>query len=286
MRTWKPKGVFLWVYPLMSHQSPSKIPESYFRYFAHYCQSCIWIKHFRIIQKNIFPSWDIVSQMDFTKLVQNICVENQPVPLSLHFPTLKSIVPLLSASKVLKTFSQNLSASPAGKNILYISQKVFGVSFPLGQSCTIIAQRFQWAAIFFMFDDDFYHTRKNFLDSNASLLLGFWGLYTCWHLFFLPRRKIVLLHAPGGIQRTTLELSPRRSGCASSGSGCPRPSVLAWRNTTPFLDLSPPWLKFRMPWVLWLFTNVQNLTALWISYLKGGIWCTSVPHSRSGLDPR
>ena len=59
------------------------------------------------------------------------------------FFTLKSIVPLLSASNVLKTFSQNLSASPAGKNILYISQKVFGVSFPLGQSCDCFYKQWQ-----------------------------------------------------------------------------------------------------------------------------------------------
>ena len=45
--------------------------------------------------------------------------------------TLKSILPLLPESNVLKTFSQNFSASPAGKNLLYISQKVVGVSFPL-----------------------------------------------------------------------------------------------------------------------------------------------------------
>ena len=49
--------------------------------------------------------------------------------------SLKSIVPLLSASKVRKTFWQNFSASPDGKNILYMSMKVWGVSFPLGQSC-------------------------------------------------------------------------------------------------------------------------------------------------------
>ena len=49
--------------------------------------------------------------------------------------SLKSIVPLLSASNVRKTFWQNFSASPEGKNILYISMKVPGVSFPLGQSC-------------------------------------------------------------------------------------------------------------------------------------------------------
>ena len=49
--------------------------------------------------------------------------------------SLKSIVPDLSASKVLKTFWQNFSASPDGKNILYISMNVPGVSFPLGQSC-------------------------------------------------------------------------------------------------------------------------------------------------------
>ena len=48
--------------------------------------------------------------------------------------TLKSIEPLLPESNVLKTFSQNFSASPAGKNLLYISQKVVGVSFPLGHS--------------------------------------------------------------------------------------------------------------------------------------------------------
>ena len=48
--------------------------------------------------------------------------------------SLKSIVPLLSASNVRNTFSQNFSASPAGKNILYMSQKVWGVSLPLGQS--------------------------------------------------------------------------------------------------------------------------------------------------------
>ena len=49
--------------------------------------------------------------------------------------SLKSIVPDLSASKVLKTFWQNFSASPEGKNILYISMNVPGVNFPLGQSC-------------------------------------------------------------------------------------------------------------------------------------------------------
>ena len=49
--------------------------------------------------------------------------------------SLKSIVPLLSASKVRKTFWQNFSASPDGKNILYMSMKVCGVSLPLGQSC-------------------------------------------------------------------------------------------------------------------------------------------------------
>ena len=49
--------------------------------------------------------------------------------------SLKSIVPDLSASNVRKTFWQNFSASPEGKNILYISMKVPGVSFPLGQSC-------------------------------------------------------------------------------------------------------------------------------------------------------
>ena len=49
--------------------------------------------------------------------------------------SLKSIVPLLSASNVRNTFWQNFSASPDGKNILYMSMKVWGVSFPLGQSC-------------------------------------------------------------------------------------------------------------------------------------------------------
>ena len=49
--------------------------------------------------------------------------------------SLKSIVPLLSASNVRNTFWQNFSASPDGKNILYMSMKVCGVSFPLGQSC-------------------------------------------------------------------------------------------------------------------------------------------------------
>ena len=49
--------------------------------------------------------------------------------------SLKSIVPLLSASNVRKTFWQNFSASPDGKNILYMAINVVGVSLPLGQSC-------------------------------------------------------------------------------------------------------------------------------------------------------
>ena len=49
--------------------------------------------------------------------------------------SLKSINPFLSVSKVLKTWSQNCSAFPLGKNILYMSTNFTGVSLPLGQSC-------------------------------------------------------------------------------------------------------------------------------------------------------
>lgn len=48
--------------------------------------------------------------------------------------TLKSMYPFLSMSKVLKTWSQNSSAFPDGKNILYISTNLAGVRRPLGQS--------------------------------------------------------------------------------------------------------------------------------------------------------
>lgn len=49
--------------------------------------------------------------------------------------TLKSIYPFLSISNVRKTWSQNSSAFPDGKNILYISTNFAGVKRPLGQSC-------------------------------------------------------------------------------------------------------------------------------------------------------
>lgn len=49
--------------------------------------------------------------------------------------TLKSIYPFLSMSKVRKTWSQNSSALPEGKNILYMSTNLAGVNRPLGQSC-------------------------------------------------------------------------------------------------------------------------------------------------------
>lgn len=38
-------------------------------------------------------------------------------------------------SKVLNTWSQNSSAFPDGKNILYISTNLAGVNLPFGQSC-------------------------------------------------------------------------------------------------------------------------------------------------------
>ena len=110
--TWKPKAAFLLACPLMLRQSPSKTPE---RHLVHYSVNLLW------------ASQD----------------SNSYTNTKFYFFTLKSIVPLLSASNVLKTFSQNLSASPAGKNILYISQKVFGVSFPLGQSCDSLYNK-QW----------------------------------------------------------------------------------------------------------------------------------------------
>lgn len=49
--------------------------------------------------------------------------------------TLKSINPFLSRSNVRKTWSQNSSAFPLGKNILYMSTNLAGVRRPLGQSC-------------------------------------------------------------------------------------------------------------------------------------------------------
>lgn len=49
--------------------------------------------------------------------------------------TLKSMYPFLSMSNVLKTWSQNSSAFPDGKNILYMSTNFAGVNRPLGQSC-------------------------------------------------------------------------------------------------------------------------------------------------------
>ena len=49
--------------------------------------------------------------------------------------TLKSIYPFLSISNVLNTWSQNSSALPDGKNILYISTNLAGVNLPFGQSC-------------------------------------------------------------------------------------------------------------------------------------------------------
>lgn len=48
--------------------------------------------------------------------------------------TLKSMYPFLSMSNVLKTWSQNSSAFPDGKNILYISTNLAGVKRPFGQS--------------------------------------------------------------------------------------------------------------------------------------------------------
>ncbi len=52
-----------------------------------------------------------------------------------HTLTLKSMNPFLSMSNVRKTWSQNSSAFPLGKNILYISTNLAGVRRPLGQSC-------------------------------------------------------------------------------------------------------------------------------------------------------
>ena len=49
--------------------------------------------------------------------------------------TLKSMNPFLSRSNVRKTWSQNSSALPLGKNILYMSTNLAGVNLPLGQSC-------------------------------------------------------------------------------------------------------------------------------------------------------
>ena len=54
---------------------------------------------------------------------------------SLPLPTLKSMYPFLSMSKVRNTWSQNSSALPDGKNILYMSTNLSGVRQPLGQSC-------------------------------------------------------------------------------------------------------------------------------------------------------
>lgn len=55
--------------------------------------------------------------------------------LRLLLLTLKSMYPFLSISNVLNTWSQNSSAFPEGKNILYMSTNFAGVSLPFGQSC-------------------------------------------------------------------------------------------------------------------------------------------------------
>lgn len=44
-------------------------------------------------------------------------------------------------SNVRKTWSQNSSALPDGKNILYMSTNFAGVNLPLGQSCCNIRKR-------------------------------------------------------------------------------------------------------------------------------------------------
>ena len=49
--------------------------------------------------------------------------------------SLKSTKPFLSLSKVLKTWSQNCPALPAGKHLEQIFMKASGVSLPSGQSC-------------------------------------------------------------------------------------------------------------------------------------------------------
>lgn len=53
----------------------------------------------------------------------------------MEWQTLKSMYPFLSISNVRKTWSQNSSALPDGKNILYMSTNLAGVKRPLGQSC-------------------------------------------------------------------------------------------------------------------------------------------------------
>lgn len=54
--------------------------------------------------------------------------------------TLKSMYPFLSMSNVRNTWSQNSSAFPLGKNILYMSTNFAGVNLPFGQSCCKITK--------------------------------------------------------------------------------------------------------------------------------------------------
>ena len=70
--------------------------------------------------------------------------------------TLKSMYPFLSMSNVRNTWSQNSSAFPDGKNILYMSTNLAGVSLPLGQSCCNTTTSFQ-----LMFSHDIERSRMH-----------------------------------------------------------------------------------------------------------------------------
>lgn len=79
--------------------------------------------------------------------------------------TLKSIQPFLSMSNVRNTWSQNSSAFPDGKNILYISTNLAGVSLPFGQSCCNTDNEFPVSMYIYM-------QRLVSCESQATPLIG------------------------------------------------------------------------------------------------------------------
>ena len=86
-----------------------------------------------------FISWKSISPLPSTSYILNAQASfSSGVPAevtwSASMNSLKSIVPLLSVSKVLKTFSLNFSAFPPGNILEYISTNCVLVSSPSGQS--------------------------------------------------------------------------------------------------------------------------------------------------------
>ena len=93
----------------------------------------------KIMKAYSFISWKSISPLPSTSYILNAQASfSSGVPAevtwSASMNSLKSIVPLLSVSKVLKTFSLNFSAFPPGNILEYISTNCVLVSSPSGQS--------------------------------------------------------------------------------------------------------------------------------------------------------